>query len=189
MSDQELCIRRAAIEADLAVTADTAVVVEHFHRWIGDGYMSRQPVDVATYDHVVGGPGVLLIGAGYLVSWRCEEVGGTLRYDRHAPRPLPLGTLVAELLSGFLLVAGRFAADFNAGAVVDRLRLRIVDRAALDACIPEENLDAIAAAWDTALPGKQATFVRLSREPRESCGVQIHLRVPLGLTAATESTS
>jgi len=183
--EHELQVRHLTIEVDLSVTAAPEAVAEGFRRWIRDGGLPRHPMGVAVEEQAIDGR-VLLVGDGYQLTWRSSASGGTLDYDRHTPTARPLDMAIADLLEGFLFVARRFGLDFDTRATVERLRLRIKDRAVLCACIPEESLDAIAIAWYAALPGKRATLVRLQAEANEGCGVRILLRSPLVLsTVAT----
>ena len=69
--------------------ADTAVIrqadaVPVFHRWIKDGVCPEMLIDVADYEHVSAGPGVLLIGheANYSLDNRENRLG--LLYNRKA---------------------------------------------------------------------------------------------------------
>jgi hypothetical protein len=120
-----------APESARALRAEAFVPV--FHRWIKDGVLPELVIDVANYDHVPKGPGVVLIGHGS--DYFMDEAEGRLGllHNRKRSGPAPAERLadlarrtlhVAALLEKEPSLAGKVAFATN------ELLFRVNDRLA-----------------------------------------------------------
>ncbi len=60
-----------------------------FHRWIRENLLDELAIDVADYEHVHEGPGVVLIGHAYDYYWDLGEGRPGLVYTRKRDAPAP----------------------------------------------------------------------------------------------------
>ena len=69
------------IFVDGEITADAESVIKVFHRWVSEQSMDDLLIDVADYDHVPKGPGIVLVGheADYALDNAGDRPG--LRYN------------------------------------------------------------------------------------------------------------
>jgi hypothetical protein len=171
------------VSVKLFVDAQSVVrpleLIAVFHRWIKDGSLEDELViDVANYEHVPKGPGVVLIcdKAHYYFDVRADRWGMRYRGRREARatgeeavvRAFRSALHAASLLESDPTLEGRyrFRTDEVEFGIYDRL-LAPSEQATLDAVRP-----ALEAAV-TAIYGEPATSVELASDPKEPFMVSI----------------
>lgn len=112
--------------------ADPAALVPVFHRWIQSNALDELLIDVARYEHVEGGPGVMLIAheADYLLDLAHGRPG--LRYTRKRSMPPTviecLELAVRQLLAAAHLLEQDAALDGRFRFRTDELEFIFADR-------------------------------------------------------------
>jgi hypothetical protein len=118
------------IEDAGAVSLDEAVKI--FHRWIKDNLCTEMMIDVADYQHVPAGPGVMLIGheANYSLDNREKRLG--LLYNRKAVLDGTFQSRLAQAHEAALAACQRLEAEelFRGKVKFDRnsIELAVNDR-------------------------------------------------------------
>ncbi|HVZ73019.1 MAG TPA: hypothetical protein VHJ20_11640 [Polyangia bacterium] len=159
-----------APESARALHAEAFVPV--FHRWIKDRVLPELTIDVANYDHVPKGPGVVLIGHG--ADYFMDEGEGRLGLLHNRKRAgAAAGERLSDLARRTLHVASLLERDAKAKFSTNELLFRINDRLAAP------NTDATFAALRGELETWAKTLfgagVELAREggPKELFSVRI----------------
>jgi len=107
----------------------TDKLVPTFHRWIRDKVLDELAIDVADYEHVHEGPGVVLVGHAFDYYWDLGEGRPGLVYSRKRNAPAPdarLSDAVRRVLVGARLLEQD--AELGAAFRTDELLVRLPDR-------------------------------------------------------------
>lgn len=171
------------VSVKLFVDAQSVVrpleLIAVFHRWIKDGALEDELViDVANYEHVPKGPGIVLIcdKAHYYFDVRADRWGMRYRGRREAratgeeaiARAFRSALHAASLLEADPTLEGRYR--FR----TDQVEFGIYDR--LLAPSEQETLNTVRPALDaavTAIYGEPATSFELASDPKEPFMVSI----------------
>ena len=108
----------------------SAELVPVFHRWIRDKVLDELAIDVADYEHVHEGPGVVLVGHAFDYYWDLGEGRPGLIYSRKRETPPPGARLldaVRRALVGCRLLE-QDAALPGVAFKTDELVVRLPDR-------------------------------------------------------------
>lgn len=155
-----------------------------FHEWIRLGKLSELMIDIAPYEHVPNGPGVLFVGHGsdYYLDEGKGRLGLLYSRKRQAPAPgerlrdgLRRAVHVAALLESDPVLVGKLKFTTN------ELLFRINDRLAAPSSTQTlEGLKPELQAFFQEVYGTQAELTLVS-DPRELFSVAVKL--PAGTTA------
>jgi hypothetical protein len=107
-----------------------AELVPVFHRWIRDKVLDELAIDVADYEHVHQGPGVVLVGHEFDYYWDLGEGRPGLIYSRKRATPPPgtrLSDAVRRALVGCRLLEQEAALP-GIAFKTDELVVRLPDR-------------------------------------------------------------
>lgn len=188
MTTPEWCLSRAAIDLVVPVEAEADSIIACFHRWIREDRLPRQPVDVATYEHVANGPGILLLGQGFQFSSRPIAEGRVLRYERQEIDPVPGVGFLAGLIREGMALAEQFVTDYRSESELGGFVLTFVDRRSVRD-LPSEILSAaIRPALDVVFGPIGAALIPEPADPREPVAVRAVLAAPIHI-GSTEPSS
>ncbi len=172
-----------------AVAVRPRAVVPVFHRWIQthaiDGHVL---IDVADYEHVPGGPGVVLVAHEGLFGLGREGDRFVLTYTRKAPVRGAFADRLRVAVRSALLACLLLEAETDLGGRLrfrgDEIELFANDRLrAPNTAETRALLDAAVGGFLRALYGEQRCTVTAIDDPRERLGV--HVRAPAGVPIAT----
>ncbi|MEX2286554.1 MAG: hypothetical protein WD648_05640 [Planctomycetaceae bacterium] len=184
---------KVPVEGDLKV--DPGRFIEVFHRWVANQVVDGELlIDVADYQHVPAGPGVVLVGLES--DYSIDETDGSpgLRYNRKAPvdgtTADRLHQALAAAATACQLLETEFASEGPLKFSRRAFELFINDRAlapntpeTLAACKPELE------SFLTKLVGSHDFSLRFERDPRRRFGVQVNLAKPLDFAALQNATA
>lgn len=104
-------------------------LVPVFHRWIRDKVLDELAIDVADYEHVHQGPGVVLVGHEFDYYWDLGEGRPGLIYSRKRSAP-PSATRLADAVRRALVGCKLLEqeAGLDAAFKTDELVVRLPDR-------------------------------------------------------------
>ena len=108
----------------------TNLFVPVFHRWIREKALDELAIDVADYEHVHEGPGVVLVGHAFDYYWDLGEGRPGLIYSRKREAPAPearLGDAVRRALVGCRILEQE-ATLSGIAFRTDELLVRLPDR-------------------------------------------------------------
>lgn len=157
-------------------SAHIEAFVPVFHEWIRTKRLNELMIDVAPYDHVPSGPGILFVGHGsdYYIDEGKGRVG--LLYSRKREAPAPAERL-RDSFRRAVTVAAALEAEASLGVkfATDELLFRANDR--LAAPSSQSTFDALkgelTAFFTEALGGP--VELKLVSEPRELLSVSVKL--------------
>ncbi|MDX2023757.1 MAG: hypothetical protein SF187_26195 [Deltaproteobacteria bacterium] len=157
-------------------SAHLEAFVPVFHEWIRTKKLPELMIDVAPYDHVPAGPGILFVGHGsdYYIDEGKGRLG--LLYSRKREAPAPAERLRDSFRRAVNVAAGLQAeASLGVKFATDELLFRVNDR--LGAPSTQATLDAfkseLSAFFTEALGGP--VELKLVSEPRELFTVSVTL--------------
>ena len=150
-------------------------LVPVFHRWIRDKVLDELAIDVADYEHVHQGPGVVLVGHEFDYYWDLGEGRPGLIYSRKRSAPAPdarLSDAVRRALVGCKLLEQE--AGLGAAFKTDELVVRLPDR--LKAPVNDASYSAfqaeVAALAEKLYGGAKVSIERVGGE-RDMLGARV----------------
>lgn len=158
-----------------------------FHEWIRTKKLPELMIDVAPYDHVPSGPGILFVGHGsdYYIDEGKGRMG--LLYSRKREAPAPSERLRDSFRRAVNVAAGLQAeASLGVNFATDEILFRVNDR--LGAPSTQATLDAmkgeLTSFFTEALGGP--VELKLASEPRELFAVSVKLAAGSKPSSLTE---
>jgi len=172
-----------------AVALPPRAVVPVFHRWIQTRALyGHVLIDVADYEHVPGGPGVVLVAHEGLFSLGRDGDRFALTYTRKAPVRGAFTDRLRVAVRSALLACQLLEAETDLGGRLcfrgDEIELFANDRLqAPNTAEQRALLDAAVGEFLRALYGEQQCTVTAVDDPRERLGV--HVLAPAGPAITT----
>jgi len=154
---------KLALEVEAAQDVDLERVVPVLHGWIQRQETDGLAIDVASYAHVPGGPGVLLIGHGVDLAVRAEA-GRAVLHVALKRDPRPGEEKLADLAARVTAAAARLERDLGLRFGTERIRVVFLDRLRATPESARAAIPALAAALERAF-GARYQVLPESDEP------------------------
>jgi len=152
-----------------------------FHRWIQQAAVPGILIDVADYEHMIDGPGILLVGHDCDYAMDLERgMPGMLYVGKYLDEGAPLSEALPEALSRVVAACQAFEQDGSVNVTFDTSKVEIMLRDRLRA---PNNAETYAAVKDDVQAAVSAVFgdaVSLSRDE--------HARRCVTITASASSS-
>jgi hypothetical protein len=167
---------RIQVKIYAAKAPEVSSFIPIFHNWIREKTLDELAIDVADYEHVHEGPGVVLIGHAFDYSWDLGEGRPGLMYTRKRDAPAPdlrLADAVRRALIGCKLLEQDPALK-GLSFRTEEMLVRLPDR--LHAPATEAGYSALQNELGSVVakvyPGATATIGRVGG-PREVLGARV----------------